>query len=276
MVVTYGVGAVAAQGAHYVRGRQIPEVRLRNGAVLRDVTVVAVGATTIIARWEGGKGTILLTQLPDEMRADLAPAEVKPPPAVAPAPGVAAVPLDPKLATAELPTEIKLTNGFVMHKSRVTRWDTNAVLISYQGGIVSVRLKNIAPEQRVIFEARKDEALARQAKEDANSSVGQSAASQDENARQAGEAAAREEAEKRAEEISNGLSFHYLVKGMTKQQVIQAYGRPPNDSGDTFFYVLRGHDKYGNAADRLLVFKDGLLASWRDQREGEPNGAVEH
>ncbi len=276
IAVTYAVCAAAGQGAPYARGRQIPEVRLRNGTVLHDVTVVAVGATTIIARWEGGKGSILLTQLPDEMRADLAPAVVKSPVAAATASGVAAAPADPKLATAELPTEIKLTNGFVMHKSSVTRWDTNAVLISYQGGIVSVRLKNISPEQRVIFEARKDEALARQAKEDANSSVGQGAASQDEKGKQAGDDAAREEAEKRAEEISNGLSFHYLVKGMTKQQVIQAYGRPPTDSGDTFFYVLRGHDKYGNAADRMLVFKDGLLASWRDQREGEPNGAVDH
>lgn len=276
IAVTYAACAAAGQGAQYVRGRQIPEVRLRNGTVLHDVTVVAVGATTIIARWDGGKGSILLTQLPDEMRADLAPAVVKSPAAAAPAPGVATAPVDPKLATAELPTEIKLTNGFVMHKSRVTRWDTNAVLISYQGGIVSVRLKNISPEQRAIFEARKDEALARQAKEDADSSVGQSAASQDEQAKQAADDAARAEAEKRAEEINNGLSFHYLVKGMTKKQVIQAYGRPPDDSGDTFFYVLRGHDKYGNAADRMLVFKDGLLASWRDQREGEPNGAVDH
>ena len=269
--------ASVSGGAQYARGRLIPEVKLRNGTVLHDVTVIAVGSTTIIARWEGGQGSILLTQLPDAMRTDLTPVvAVKPPAASAPAPEAASAPVDPKLASAELPTEIKLTNGFVMHKSTITRWETNAVLVSYQGGVVSVRLKNIAPEQRAIFEARKDEALARQAKDDATSTASQNTAAQEEQARQAADAAAREVADKKAEEINNGLTFHYLVKGMTKQQVIQAYGKPPDDSGDSFLYILRGHDKYGNAADRTLVFRDGLLFSWRDQREGEPNGAVDH
>ena len=93
--------------------------------------------------------------------------------------------LDPKLASAELPTEIRLTNGFVMHKSAVTRWEPNSVLVSYQGGIVVVRFANIVPEQRAIFEARKEEALARQAKEDAKGSVGQDNAAKEEQARQA-------------------------------------------------------------------------------------------
>jgi len=70
--------------------------------------------------------------------------------------------------------------------------------------------------------------------------------------------------------------FHYLVKGMSKQQAIQAFGKPPDDTGDSFFYILRGHDKYGNAADRTLNFKDGVLAGWRDMRDGEPAGAVDH
>jgi hypothetical protein len=184
--------------------------------------------------------------------------------------------VDPKLATAELPTEIKLTNGFVMRKSKVTRWDTNSVLVTYQGGIVSVRFQNIAPEQRAIFEARKDEELVRQAKEDAASNAGQTNSARDERVRQEAEAADQDAAAKKAEEIRNGITFHYLVKGMTKDQVILAFGKPPEANGETFFYPSRGHDKYGNSADRMLLFKDGRLASWRDQREGEPAGAVDH
>lgn len=182
------------------------------------------------------------------------------------------------LASAELPTEIKLTNGFVMHKSAVTRWDATSVLVSYQGGIVSVRFTNIAPEQRAIFEARKGEALARQAKEDSKVSAGQDNSAKEEQARQAAAASAQDEAEKKAEEIRNGISFRYLVKGMTKEQVKLAFGSPADDKGDTFFYADRGHDKYGNSADRLLTFTGGLLVSWRDQRQDDATGAgaVDH
>jgi hypothetical protein len=269
--------AAAGWGAQYVRGQVIHEVRLKNGTVLANVTVVAVGSTTVVARWDGGMGTLLLTQLPEAMRTDLVAAAAAAKPAAPAAPPVAApAAIDPNLANQDLPTDIKLTNGFVMHKSSVTRWDKTSVLIAYQGGIVSVRFQNIVPEQRAIFEARKDDELTRQAREDRRSTAGQNTADHDDQARQAAEAAAKEEEEKKAEEIRNGLEFHYLVKGMTKEQVIAAFGRPPDASGDTFFYVLRGHDKYGNAADRMLVFKDGILVSWRDQRDGEPAGAVDH
>lgn len=265
----------SGRGAHYARGQLIPEVRLKNGVMLHAVTIVAVGSTTVVARWDGGQGSILLTQLPDDLRTELAPVvAVKPAPAPEPTPPSVAV--DPKLASAELPSEIKLTNGFIMHQSKVTRWEPDSVLVSYQGGIVSVRWKNIVPEQRVIFEARKDEALARQAKEDAAAGSGQVTAARDDQNRQADEAHAAEEAEKKAEEIRNGVSFHYLVKGMNKAEVKQAFGKPIDDHGDNFLYPSRGHDKYGNSADRTLGFKDGLLTSWRDARDQEPDGAVEH
>ena len=271
-----GLFALTGHAAEYVRGKLIPELRLKNGTVLHDVTVTSVGSSTVMARWDGGRGSLLLTQVPDEMRTDLTPVVAAKPPAPAAPAAAAPVAVDPKLATAELPTEIKLTNGFVMHKSSVTRWDKTSVLVTYPGGVVTIQFKNITPEQRAIFEARKDEALANQAKADATSAAGQTAASGDEQARQAKEDADREEADKKNEEILNGVSLHYLVKGMTKQQAIQAFGRPPDTSGDSFFYILRGHDKYGNAADRTLTFKDGVLVSWRDMREGEPNGAVDH
>ena len=274
------LGTPSVQAAQYAKGRLIPEVRLRSGTVLHDVTVIAVGATTVIARWNGGQGSILLTQLPDEMRTDLTPVvAAKPAPTVAAAAAPAAAPaaVDPKLATAEIPTEIKLTNGFIMHKSTVTRWDTNSVLINYQGGIVTVLFKNMAPEHRAIFEARKDEALSNQAKDDAASAPKQDSAAAEEEAKKEAAAAQEKDAlEKIAESINNGISFHYLVKGMTKEQAIQAFGRPQTDNGDTCFYVLRGHDKYGNPADRMLSFKEGLLVGWRDQREGDPAGAVDH
>jgi len=268
-----------AHAAQYLRGQLIPEIKLKNGTVLHDVTVTAVGSTTVMARWDGGRGSIPLQQLPAEISTDLVAAAgaAKPAfPAPAGQPGGPPALFDPAWASAELPTEIKLTNGFVMHKATVTRWDKTAALIAYQGGIVSVRFQNIAPEQRPIFEARKDEALARQAKDDAAKAAGQVASTNDERAHQEADRATRQAAEKKEEEIRNGISFHYLVKGMTKEQVRQAYGRAGEDHGDSLFYASRGHDKYGNSADRFLIFKDGLLDGWHDERQGEPAGAVDH
>jgi len=262
----------AGWAAQYAKGKLIPELQLKNGTVLHDVTVVAVGSTTVVAKWDGGKGAIPLAQLPAEVRNDLAPAA----PPVSPATAPASPAIDPAAASAELPTDIKLTNGFVMHRSTIKRWDTNSVLVSYPGGVVSVRFSNMVPEQRVIFEARKDEALARQSKEDANVATSDDTAAHEEEARRAKEAQERDVADKKAEEIRNGISFHYLVKGMSKQDVKQAYGRPVDDHGDVFLYPSRGSDKYGNSADRSLTFQDGQLTGWRDQREGDPDGAVQH
>ena len=270
------LAGVTVQGATYVRGQMVPEVRLKNGKVYHGFAVVAVGSTSVVARWEGGQGSIPMAQLPDAMRVDLTPPPPKPVASAAAAPLTPAAPVDPKLASAELPTEIKLTNGFVMHKSTVKRWAEHSVLVNYQGGIVTVQFKYIIPEQRGIFEARKDEAMARQAKEDAYTSAGQEIIGRAEDAKQLQEAQAKEEAERLAEEITKGVSFHYLVKGMTKDDVKQAYGRPVDDHGDIFLYPSRGHDKYGNSADRALMFRDGRLIAWRDQREGEPDGAVDH
>ncbi len=265
----------AVWAGQYAKGKLIPEVQLKNGTVLHDVTVVAVGSTSVVAKWDGGKGAIPFSQLPPEMRSELAPpAPVAAP--VSPVAASAAPAIDPAAASAELPTDIKLTNGFVMHRSTIKRWDTNSVLVSYPGGVVSVRFSNIAPEQRAIFAARKDEALARQAKEDANVPTTDDTAAREEEARRAKEAQERDEADKKAEEIRNGISFHYLVKGMSKADVKQAYGHPVDDHGDVFVYLSRGHDKYGNSADRSLTFQDGHLTGWRDQREGDPDGAVQH
>jgi hypothetical protein len=262
---------VIARAAPYARGQLIPELQLRDGTVLHAVTVTAVGSSSVLAKWDGGRGSLPLALLPDDVRVDLTRTVGKTPPAQE-GPG-APVSLPESL---ELPVEIKLTNGFVMRQSRVVRWQSDAVVVQYQGGTVPVRFANIVPEQRVIFETRLAEELSRQIRDDARPTHRATPAAQDEQARQGAETRARERAEQKAEDIRNGISRHYLVKGMTKEQVIQAFGRPPDDKGDIFFYAGRGHDKYGNSADRMLVFRNGILVGWRDQRDQEPGGAVEY
>jgi len=264
------------QGAPVAKGQHIPELRLKNGASLHDVTVVAVGSTTIIAKWDGGQGSIRLAQLPDDLTAGLAQAAPQVPPPAAPPAAVPAA-SDAKVSSMELPTEIKLTNGFVMHNSSVVRWQADGVLVNYQGGTVLVLFKNISPEQRAIFGARRDEAMTQQAKADARmAGAPRDPAAAEAQAKQDEEAKARVQAEAKAEEIKNGMSFHYLVKGMTKDQVRESFGVPQEDHGDSYFYIARGLDKYGNSANRTLTFKDDILVGWQDMREGEPKGAVTH
>ena len=172
LVGGFVLGTSGVSGASYAQGDVIPEVKLKNGTVLHDVKLVAIGDMTIMARWTGGQGTIVLAQLSPELRDALVPAAAPKPVAVpARAPAIAA-----DVASAELPTEIQLTNGFVMHRSHVTRWEEHAVLVSYVGGIASVQFQNMEPGQRAIFEARRSEALARQAKLDAEQALAHRAA----------------------------------------------------------------------------------------------------
>ncbi len=46
----------------------LPNVALRDGRILHNVRIVGFGNTTVVARWEGGRGTIAYDQLPDEIR----------------------------------------------------------------------------------------------------------------------------------------------------------------------------------------------------------------
>lgn len=270
------VGTTCVLGADHPRGEAFPEVKLKDGTVLHEFKVVGVGSTTVVARWAGGQGSIALTQLPPELQAALAPAAApKPVVAQESAPADAA-----NLGSADLPTEIKLTNGFVMHRSTVTHWDEQAVLVSYQGGIVPVQLKNIVPEQRVIFEARKAEALAAQAKLAAAQAGATNEASQLGQARQERGTLQIEEAEQRAAAISRGVAERYLVIGMTKEQAKQAYGNPgrvdDNVTYTLFTYYGHGADRFGNAADRTLTFdQNGILTSWGDGRRNEFEGGVQ-
>jgi hypothetical protein len=56
--------AVRCLGADLVLNKVIPEVVLKDGRVLKNVTFVAQGSDTAMARWDGGRGTIRLDQLP--------------------------------------------------------------------------------------------------------------------------------------------------------------------------------------------------------------------
>lgn len=110
-------GTASLFGAKYPAGTVVPEVKLSSGTVLHEVKVVAIGTTTIVASWTGGRGTILLSELPPEMRDGLTSA-------AAPKLAATSAPIQPAAAGAasvELPSDIRLTSGFVMHRSVVTR-----------------------------------------------------------------------------------------------------------------------------------------------------------
>ncbi len=65
------------------------DLTLKDGQVLHNVTIVAIGSTTVMAKWDGGRGTIPIDNLPD----GIAPKPVLKPqpqkPAAAPVPGSA-------------------------------------------------------------------------------------------------------------------------------------------------------------------------------------------
>ena len=65
---------------------ELREIRLADGAVLKNVVVVSYGAKNLMAKWDGGRGTIALADLPAPLREKLAP-----PPAAKPVPPSAVV-----------------------------------------------------------------------------------------------------------------------------------------------------------------------------------------
>jgi pimeloyl-ACP methyl ester carboxylesterase len=61
----------------------IPSLALKDGRVLHNVVIVGVGSSTVMARWDGGRGTIGLDVLPEDVRSA---AELKRPAAPTPTP----------------------------------------------------------------------------------------------------------------------------------------------------------------------------------------------
>lgn len=55
-------------------------------------------------------------------------------------------------ATAEFPSELRLTSGLVLKKCTVVRWTSDSVVVRHQGGVDPIRFDRIASEQRAAVE----------------------------------------------------------------------------------------------------------------------------
>jgi len=262
------LGPSVGRAAQYELNRPIAELRLKDGTVLHAVTFVSVGASSITGKWEGGRGAIPLALLPDEMRTDLVPATPAIPAPVAiptPAPAPAPDPHSEAALLVALPTEIELTNGFVMHQCKVVSWRGDAMTVNYVGGKVLVQLANVAPSQRALFAAHRDAVYARRARIDAA---------------KAGKTLPPAPAGREANspQIQAAIAVHQLVLGMTQEQVRMAYGLPSQTFKDPaaptyeyWAYSGRGLDANGAACDRLLGFDRGILDGWTDKSPGGRN-----
>ncbi len=262
------LGALSVRAAQFELQRPIAELRLKDGTVLHDVTFVSVGASSITGKWNGGRGSIPLVQLPDEVRAALVPAAaVKP--AVAPlaTPTPAPAPDGPgdTALLVPLPTEIELTNGFIMRQCKVVSWQADALTINYVGGKVLVQLANIVPAQRALLVAHREAVYARKVRIEAA---------------KAGRVLppAPVSPEARAAQIKAGIAAHQLVKGMTQEQVRGTYGYPDLTARDPgapayeyWIYAGRGRNAKGAACDRIVGFDGGVLDGWTD-KDSAPTG----
>jgi len=67
LALTLLVLATQCFAAGIVLKKLYPELELKDGRVLKNVTFVASTSTTAMAKWDGGMGTIRLSLLPDDM-----------------------------------------------------------------------------------------------------------------------------------------------------------------------------------------------------------------
>ena len=266
LLVALGFCASKGWAARFALQQAIPEVRLKDGRVLHGVTFISVGEASITGRWDGGRGSIPLVLLPDDVRGDLVPVKAGPaPPArLSNSPGVSETTADP----VKLPTDIKLTNGFVMHQAKVVSWQADAMTVTYVGGKVLVKMDNIAPEQRMLFEAHKILFYERQARIDAARAARQAGA--DGTVSAEAQAAATEASHQAL--IRAGIAAHQLVVGMTQAEVIQAIGPPARTAGDAqhpdyvyWLYPGGGRGAKGAPCDRIVGFDKGIMDGWKDQ-----------
>lgn len=81
-IILFVVGLFCSAGyaASYAIGRLIPELHLKDGTVLHSATVVSVGSTGVMAKWDGGRGNIKFSILPDDALAVFAKVPLPPPP----------------------------------------------------------------------------------------------------------------------------------------------------------------------------------------------------
>lgn len=175
-------------------------------------------------------------------------------------------------ASEPSPMEITLANGFVMKDCTIIRWEEDTITVKYVGGTVPVRFKDIAPEQRWVIEAEKEEAMKRQAVAD-RKEVHEEAKLEHKQAEQEQRAAKKQaELDRKAAAIQQGLDQHVVVAGMTMDQVRSMFGPPSRSSSlanpnasEWWIYDGRGRDKNGVPCNLMVHFnKDGVVTKWNN------------
>jgi len=136
-------------------------------------------------------------------------------------------------AAQKLPTEIKLTNGFVMRECTIVRWDTDQITIKYVGGTVPVRFENIDPEDRALIEASKAQALEKQHREDEKEAKALATAGHKQEVHDQRDARKQAELDRKNAAIAAGLAEHRVVAGLTMEQVRSMFGPPLRSSSLT-------------------------------------------
>ena len=246
-----------AWGAAFEPGSPIPELHLANGTVLRDVKIVSTGSTTVMATWAGGKGTIALSQLPEELRSRLAHEAALQTPA---RPSAVVSPANaPALDAHGQPTSITLNNGFVMQTCEIVRWNVDSIVVRYPGGTVPVRFADIHPAQRAWFESNRAAALKQQREDDAANAVQVA----ERNKQQAKTEFHDFMGKVQTDTIAEGIRTHQAVGGMTMDEAREAMGEPNSTSESTegtvvltdWVYAPTASHKWG----RRLHFENGKL-----------------
>ncbi|MBS0663349.1 MAG: hypothetical protein JSR48_08785 [Verrucomicrobia bacterium] len=98
-------GALVARAAVDLAG-DIPEITLKDGRVLKQVRIVMYAEQAVVARWEGGRGTLAYQDLPDPVLAAIEQAHLRPgakTPPSPPPPGPIPVPARPRPEATQTP-----------------------------------------------------------------------------------------------------------------------------------------------------------------------------
>ena len=174
-------------------------------------------------------------------------------------------------AGRDLPTEIKLTNGFVMHDCTIVRWDNDVITVKYAGGIVPVRFENIDPDQRELIESNKEAALKQQRIADQKAAKVLAESEHKQDVREKRDERKQAEIDRKNAAIQAGLEQHRLVAGMTMDQVRGLFGPPLRSSSLTnvnasewWIYPGLGRDGNGVPTNLQVHFKAGLVTRWNN------------
>jgi|ERR1035437_934613 outer membrane protein assembly factor BamE (lipoprotein component of BamABCDE complex) len=174
-------------------------------------------------------------------------------------------------AARDLPTEIKLTNGFVMHDCTIVRWDPDVITVKYAGGTVPVRFENIDPDQREAIEFHREAALKQQRIGDQKAAKALAEAEHKQNLQEKRGERKQTEIDRKNAAIQEGLEQRRLVVGMTMDQVRSMFGPPLRSSSLTnvaasewWIYPGLGKDGNGVPTNLQVHFKAGLVTRWNN------------